>query len=80
MKYDLSEDNARNEEVIHDIATRNHVAYFSAINVLCNADGCLNRTGPSPSDLTSIDDWHITKGAADLIIEKLAPQLFNKLN
>lgn len=42
--------------------------YVSALDVLCNADGCLTRTGPEETDLSAIDFGHLTRGGSTYLM------------
>lgn len=48
--------------------------YFYA-NTICNADGCLTKTGPGVSTLTAFDGGHLTAVGADYFIKTIASQI-----
>jgi hypothetical protein len=43
------------------------VEYFSAWNRSCNSDGCLSRTGLSPSDVVVWDHVHLSKQGSEFL-------------
>lgn len=53
------------------------VNYLSAINYLCNEDGCLFRLGDElrPENMAYVDESHIGTKAAFWLVDKMAPAL-----
>lgn len=47
------------------------VRYFSVLDALCNAEGCLTRISSDPADLTAWDYGHLTIGGAEFIARQL---------
>lgn len=47
------------------------VRYFSAMDALCNADGCMVRTTDDPASFTTWDYGHLTTSAAVIVAEKM---------
>ena len=45
--------------------------FISARDVLCNADGCLTRTGDSAADLSTSDQVHLTAGGSAFLVEAI---------
>jgi hypothetical protein len=48
-----------------------HVGFISAIEVLCNADGCLTRTGEGPEHVVAWDSAHLTKAGSRLLADEI---------
>ncbi|MBC7488793.1 MAG: acyltransferase [Glaciimonas sp.] len=46
--------------------------YFSALEAMCNEDGCLTQVGTNPQELTTWDYGHLTTPAAEYLSNKLA--------
>jgi peptidoglycan/LPS O-acetylase OafA/YrhL len=63
------------EKVLKTVATDTGVEYLSLTDALCNADGCLARTGNRAEDFTSIDYGHLSKSGSEYLVEQLAPRL-----
>jgi peptidoglycan/LPS O-acetylase OafA/YrhL len=58
------------EPNLRQFAERNQVRFLSPIDVLCNEEGCLTRTGESPSTLTSFDYDHLSPSASIFVISR----------
>jgi hypothetical protein len=54
------------------------VTYLSSYKALCNAEGCLTRVGPLPTDLTAVDHGHLSKAGATYLIHNLADRIFRE--
>jgi SGNH domain (fused to AT3 domains) len=52
------------------------VEYISARNALCNADGCLTRTGPTTADVIATDLVHLSDNGARFLAQAIAGRLF----
>jgi peptidoglycan/LPS O-acetylase OafA/YrhL len=52
------------------------VSYISALDVMCNTQGCLTRVGPGATDLTAVDSGHLTKPASEYFVNKTAARMF----
>jgi peptidoglycan/LPS O-acetylase OafA/YrhL len=49
------------------LARRLHLPYVSPLAVLCNADGCITRTGAGGSEITVWDTAHFTRAGSALL-------------
>jgi peptidoglycan/LPS O-acetylase OafA/YrhL len=52
------------------------VEYISARNVLCNADGCLTRVGPTADDVVATDIVHLSEHGSIFLVDAIADRLF----
>ena len=50
--------------------------FISAWDALCNADGCLTRTGGSAADISTGDQIHLTAGGSAFLIDAIIDQVF----
>ena len=50
--------------------------YLSAVDAMCNADGCITRLSNNPRDLTAVDWGHLTPAGGDHLIEALRERIF----
>ncbi|HEJ0064970.1 TPA: acyltransferase [Citrobacter koseri] len=51
--------------------------YISSYNELCNDDGCMTRTGPTPKELLYVDYGHLSQNGSDFLIGKISNQIIN---
>ena len=49
--------------------------FISAREVLCNAEGCLTRTGDSAADISTSDQIHLTAGGSAFLIDAVIDRL-----
>ena len=49
--------------------------FISARDALCNADGCLTRTGGSAADISTSDQVHLTEGGSAFLIDAIIDRL-----
>ncbi len=49
--------------------------YVSAMDALCNQDGCLTRVDDQPQSLTAWDETHLTAGGAKYLIDHIADRI-----
>jgi hypothetical protein len=47
------------------------VKYFSVLDTLCNADGCLVRTTDDPTSFTAWDYGHLTAQGAAVVVKQM---------
>jgi hypothetical protein len=60
----------------HDAVMREKLAplgaeFISAREVLCNAEGCLTRTGDSAASISTSDQIHLTEGGSAFLVEAI---------
>jgi peptidoglycan/LPS O-acetylase OafA/YrhL len=65
----------RPDDEFRKIAETLGIGYFSAWDALCNADGCLTRTGDAAGDLISADALHLMPRGSRYLASKLVPEL-----
>ncbi|MBR7919731.1 acyltransferase [Burkholderia vietnamiensis] len=58
------------------IAKQLDIEYFSAFDAMCNASGCVTRTGPGRGSIIMFDDSHLTPAGADVVANSLASRIF----
>ncbi|MGC0152410.1 acyltransferase family protein [Chromobacterium vaccinii] len=75
MRYNLKPDIEQWDAFMARQVPTLGATYLSAYQALCNANGCLTRTGPKPSDLTAVDYGHLSPAGSIYLISKLAPTL-----
>lgn len=63
------------ETVLKTVSADTRVEFVSVIDALCNAEGCLARTGDFPEDFTSIDYGHLSKNGSEYLIEQIGPKI-----
>jgi hypothetical protein len=51
------------------------VEYISAWRVLCNADGCLTRVGPTADDVVATDATHLSEAGSRFVVKAIADRL-----
>ena len=51
------------------------IEFVSAWRALCNAEGCLTRTGPAADDVLMSDNVHLTNNGSRFLIEAIGQQL-----
>jgi hypothetical protein len=56
--------------VLADFAKRLDLAYISLAKILCNADGCVTRTGETAETLTAFDIMHLTEAGSRLLVSQ----------
>lgn len=47
------------------------VTYISALDLMCNADGCLTKTSDDPKSITAIDSGHLTREGSIFLAERI---------
>jgi hypothetical protein len=50
-------------------------AFISAWDALCNADGCLTRTGEAADDITVSDQLHLTEKGSVFLVRSVIDQI-----
>jgi hypothetical protein len=49
--------------------------FISARDMLCNADGCLTRTGDSAADISTSDQVHLTVNGSAFMVDAIIDRL-----
>jgi peptidoglycan/LPS O-acetylase OafA/YrhL len=52
------------------------VEYISAWHILCNAEGCMTRVGPTANDVVTFDTLHLSAAGSRFLIEGISDRLF----
>ncbi|NOT81341.1 MAG: acyltransferase [Gallionella sp.] len=65
--------------ILARISKNANVNYISAINVLCNKEGCISRVGESSSEYIAFDYAHFSKAGSIYFAEKIKPEIFSAL-
>ncbi|HEY0179413.1 MAG TPA: acyltransferase family protein, partial [Dokdonella sp.] len=60
----------RLDEQLRALVEAEHVRYASAIHALCDADGCLVRSGDAADSLTAWDDSHLTVAGSRALVTR----------
>ncbi|MGZ3771936.1 MAG: SGNH hydrolase domain-containing protein [Bdellovibrio sp.] len=76
MVYGLRKDVRTLDDSLKKSFSAKGIQYLSAIDILCNSDGCMTRTGPSHLDLTAIDYGHLSEAGSVFLINKIAAKIF----
>jgi len=63
------------EMVLKTVAADTRTEFVSVTDALCNAEGCLARTGDLPEDFTSIDYGHLSKKGSEYLIKQITSKL-----
>ncbi|MGW8390351.1 acyltransferase family protein [Pseudoduganella sp. HUAS MS19] len=53
------------------------VSYISALDVMCNTQGCLTQVGPTTNDLTAVDSGHLTKPSSEYFVDRIGARIFS---
>ena len=67
------------ESVLKEIASQNNIEYISAIDALCDSDGCIARLGDAIDDFVQIDNGHLSKAGSEYLIDKIKEEIFKPL-
>lgn len=59
-----------------DVAKQLGIEYVSAFDAMCNALGCITRTGSGRGSIVMFDDSHLTPAGAVAVSGRIAPDLF----
>lgn len=76
MSYGLRTEPAKWDEYFKAEMPKIGVSYISALDIMCNAQGCLTRVGPDASELTAVDSGHLTKPASEYFVSKIGTKIF----
>ncbi|HDR9034164.1 TPA: acyltransferase family protein [Burkholderia vietnamiensis] len=58
------------------IAKQLGIEYVSAFDAMCNAAGCMTRTGSGRGNIVMFDDSHLTPSGAEAVAEGIAARVF----
>lgn len=58
------------------IAKQLGIEYVSAFDAMCNAAGCITRTGAGRGNIVMFDDSHLTPAGAEAVAEGIAARVF----
>jgi hypothetical protein len=76
----LKENNADNAHLLDiamsDFAKLQNIRYISSLDILCNQDGCLTRTGANSIDIMTMDNSHLTAQGAGYEAKFILMDLF----
>jgi hypothetical protein len=61
---------------LRDITSSLGVAYISAYDALCNANGCLVRLGDTAKDIVQVDLTHFSAAGSSFFVRQIAQQIF----
>jgi peptidoglycan/LPS O-acetylase OafA/YrhL len=67
---------AGSDEQMEAFSRANGVEYISAWRVLCNAQGCLTRVGPTANDVVTTDIVHLSDAGSDFLVGAIRQSLF----
>jgi len=65
--------------LLKDISGNAGVQFISAIDNLCNIDGCISRVGDDPADLIAKDYGHLSRAGSEYFAEKIKNEIFSAL-
>lgn len=77
MSYGLRTETAQWDAYFKIAMPKIGVSYISALDTMCNKQGCLTRVGPSANDLTAVDSGHLTKPASEYFVNKIGAKIFS---
>lgn len=63
------------DEMLEKISINNHVDFISAIDRLCNSEGCVSRVGEQPTDWIAVDYGHFSKAGSEYFISNIQDDL-----
>lgn len=77
--YGLQEDPGKWDLFLKDKFVKLGIDYVSPLDYLCDASGCLTRTGENPKDLTTIDSGHLTDNGSEVLMERMKGEIERRL-
>ncbi|MDM8357458.1 acyltransferase family protein [Pandoraea communis] len=78
MKSGLDPRPAEWDVYMRDYLPKIGVQYISALEQMCNSDGCLTRLSDDPNDMTAIDWGHLSAAGSTFLLERLDAEIFKK--
>ncbi len=73
--YKLTSSILAQDPALRSAASALGVSFLSAIDAMCNDEGCLTKTGPSISTLTAFDIGHLTAEGAAYFVEHISARV-----
>jgi peptidoglycan/LPS O-acetylase OafA/YrhL len=70
---------AGSDEQMEALSRAAGVEYISAWRVLCNAEGCLTRVGPTADDVVTTDIVHLSDAGSNFLVGAIQGSLFGSL-
>lgn len=64
-------------DIIQRITNEENVEFISAIDILCENDKCISRTGDNSEDFIAIDEDHFSKNGSIFFINKIKENIFS---
>jgi hypothetical protein len=68
---------AREDRQLEEIAAASGARFVSAYAVLCNAEGCLERLGPTHKDIVQVDLTHFSAAGSWYFVSHIADKIFD---
>jgi peptidoglycan/LPS O-acetylase OafA/YrhL len=75
MNFHLDESIPKLDKQMYDLAQNAGIRYVSALDVLCNQDGCLTRLQEDGTELMAIDHGHLSSSGAYFLVSSIAKDL-----
>lgn len=75
MDVDLDKSMFDWDKKFKDQLPSDSVEYISALDVLCNDDGCITSVGDSAKDLAAADWGHLTPASSVYFIDQISSKL-----
>lgn len=66
---------ASSDDAMTRLSATEAIEYISARQALCNADGCITRTGPSAADVVATDIVHLSDRGSEFLVGQIATAL-----
>ena len=79
MNYGLRPEALELDQAMNVEIPKLGLKYLSVIHALCNSQGCRTRFGPSPTEVSAMDQGHLTHFGAEFVAREIAPELFSLL-
>jgi len=77
--YGLQEDPGLWDTFLSDYFARAGIEYISPLKYLCDARGCLDRTGDDATDLITMDWGHLTNHGSEVLWERMSKEIYDRL-
>jgi hypothetical protein len=76
MKQELQPGLQPTAAALRRLAADLRISYISPLDVFCDADGCLTRTGNPPNHVAAGDASHLSSSASAFLVDAMEPLLF----